>query len=78
MNRRTVLAITTGAALLLSACTGTGGSSKGAEAKAPDDPSEVSGTITVLTHRTDLVQDGTMKAYAADQTTAPPIAKSAR
>lgn len=66
MNRRTVLAITTGAALLLSACTGTGGSSKGAEAKAPDDPSEVSGTITVLTHRTDLVQDGTMKAYAAE------------
>ncbi|MFD5844217.1 ABC transporter substrate-binding protein [Streptomyces chartreusis] len=66
MNRRTVLAVTTGAALLLSACTGTGGSSKGAEAKAPDDPSEVSGTITVLTHRTDLVQDGTMKAYAAE------------
>ncbi|GAA3531069.1 ABC transporter substrate-binding protein [Streptomyces osmaniensis] len=66
MNRRTVLAITTGAALLLAACTGTGGSSKGAEAKAPDDPSEVSGTITVLTHRTDLVQDGTMKAYAAE------------
>ncbi|MEU8750382.1 ABC transporter substrate-binding protein [Streptomyces chartreusis] len=66
MNRRTVLAVTTGAALLLSACTGTGGSSKGAEAKAPDNPSEVSGTITVLTHRTDLVQDGTMKAYAAE------------
>ncbi|MFD8045159.1 ABC transporter substrate-binding protein [Streptomyces chartreusis] len=66
MNRRTSLAITTGAALLLAACTGTGGSSKGAEAKAPDDPSEVSGTITVLTHRTDLVQDGTMKAYAAE------------
>ncbi|MGW9595262.1 ABC transporter substrate-binding protein [Streptomyces chartreusis] len=66
MNRRTVLAITTGAALLLAACTGTGGSSKGAEAKAPDDPSEVSGTITVLTHRTDLVQDGTMKGYAAE------------
>ncbi|MFE7270124.1 ABC transporter substrate-binding protein [Streptomyces sp. NPDC057623] len=65
MNRRTVLAITTGA-LLLAACTGTGGSSKGAEAKAPDDPSEVSGTITVLTHRTDLVQDGTMKKYAAE------------
>ncbi|KMS71861.1 sugar ABC transporter substrate-binding protein [Streptomyces viridochromogenes] len=65
MNRRTVLAVTTGA-LLLSACTGTGGSSKGAEAKAPDDPSKVSGAITVLTHRTDLVQDGTMKKYAAE------------
>ena len=26
----------------------------------------MSGTITVLTHRTDLVQDGTMKKYAAE------------
>lgn len=65
MNRRTVLAMASGA-LLLSACTGTGGSSKGAEAKAAGDPSKVSGTITVLTHRTDLVQDGTMKKYAAE------------
>lgn len=65
MNRRTVLAVATGA-LLLSACTGTGGSSQGAEAKAADDPSKVSGTITVLTHRTDLVQDGTMQKYAAE------------
>ncbi|MCF1596906.1 ABC transporter substrate-binding protein [Streptomyces muensis] len=65
MNRRTVLAAATGA-LLLSACTGTGGSSQGAEAKAADDPSKVSGTITVLTHRTDLVQDGTMKKYATE------------
>ncbi|MGC9538821.1 ABC transporter substrate-binding protein [Streptomyces sp. UG1] len=65
MNRRTVLAMIMGA-LLLSACTGTGGSSKGAEAKAADDPSKVSGTITVLTHRTDLVQDGTMEKYAAE------------
>ncbi|MER8219185.1 ABC transporter substrate-binding protein [Streptomyces sp. NPDC094143] len=66
MNRRTVLALTVGAALLASGCTGTGGSAKGADAKAPDDPSEVTGTITVLTHRTDLVQDGTMKKYAAE------------
>ncbi|MBV7695750.1 ABC transporter substrate-binding protein [Streptomyces sp. TRM70350] len=65
MNRRTVLAAAT-AALLLSACTGTGGTSKGAEAKAPDDPSKVSGTITVLTQRTDLVQNGTMEKYAAE------------
>ncbi|KUO20874.1 ABC transporter substrate-binding protein [Streptomyces dysideae] len=65
MNRRTVLAMVTGA-LLLSACTGTGGSSKGADAKAPDDPSKVTGTIKVLTVRTDLVQNGTMKKYAAE------------
>ncbi|MEV5490207.1 ABC transporter substrate-binding protein [Streptomyces bobili] len=66
MNRRTVLALVAGAALLLPGCTGTGGTSKGADAKAPDDPSKVSGDITVLTVRTDLVQDGTMKKYAAE------------
>lgn len=63
MNRRTIPALLT-AGLLLSACTGTGGTSKGADAKAPDDPSKVSGTIKVLTVRTDLVQDGTLKKYA--------------
>lgn len=66
MNRRTVLAIATGALLLSAACTGTGGTSKGADAKAPDDPSKVGGTIKVLTQRTDLVADGTMKKYAAE------------
>lgn len=67
MNRRTVLslAVAVSAALLLPGCTGTGGSAKGADAKAPDDPSKVTGTIKVLTQRTDLVQDGTMKKYAA-------------
>ncbi len=65
MNRRTIPALLT-AGLLLSACTGTGGTSKGADAKAADDPSKVSGTIKVLTVRTDLVQDGTMKKYADD------------
>jgi ABC-type glycerol-3-phosphate transport system substrate-binding protein len=66
MNRRTALSLLTGAALLLSACTGTGGSSKGADADAPTDPAQVSGTIKVLTVRTDLVQDGTMDRYAAE------------
>ncbi|MEH0417699.1 ABC transporter substrate-binding protein [Streptomyces sp. B21-083] len=65
MNRRTIPVLLT-AGLLLSACTGVGGTSKGADAKAPDDPSKVSGTIKVLTVRTDLVQDGTLKKYAAD------------
>ncbi|MER5215143.1 ABC transporter substrate-binding protein [Streptomyces sp. NPDC002838] len=64
-RRRTVLALAAGA-LMLSACTGTGGTSKGADAKAADDPSKVSGTIKVLTQRTDLVADGTMKKYAAE------------
>ncbi|WP_373301398.1 ABC transporter substrate-binding protein [Streptomyces djakartensis] len=66
MNCRTVLALAVGSALLASGCTGTAGTSKGADAEAPDDPAEVTGTITVLTHRTDLVQDGTMKKYAAE------------
>ncbi|MFC8431278.1 ABC transporter substrate-binding protein [Streptomyces sp. NPDC057253] len=68
MNRRTAvsLAVAASAALLLPGCTGTGGSSKGADAKAPDDPSKVTGTIKVLTVRTDLVQDGTLKKYAAE------------
>ncbi|MFF4833016.1 ABC transporter substrate-binding protein [Streptomyces sp. NPDC001315] len=75
MNRRTVLAIAVGAALMLAGCTGTGGTSKGADAKAPVDPSKVSGTITVLTQRTDLVQDGTMKKYAAEFTKTYPKVK---
>ncbi|GHH92007.1 ABC transporter substrate-binding protein [Streptomyces capillispiralis] len=67
MNRRKALAGSIAVlALLASACTGTGGSAKGADAKAPDDPSAVKGSITVLTHRTDLVQDGTMEKYAAE------------
>ena len=66
MNRRTVLAVVVGAALLVPGCTGTGAASKGADAKAPVDPAKVSGTIKVLTVRTDLVQDGTMKKYAAE------------
>lgn len=66
MNRRPLMAMAVTAALLIPGCTGTGGSSKGADAKAPDDPSKVSGTIKVLTVRTDLVQDGTMDKYAAE------------
>ncbi|MER5995307.1 ABC transporter substrate-binding protein [Streptomyces viridosporus] len=67
MNRRKVLAGSIAAlAVLASACTGTGGSAEGADAEAPADPSEVKGSLTVLTHRTDLVQDGTMKKYAAE------------
>ncbi|MEV7393131.1 ABC transporter substrate-binding protein [Streptomyces sp. NPDC091215] len=66
MNRRTLAALAAGTALLLAGCTGTGGATKGADAKAPDDPSKVTGTITVLTQRTDLKQDGTLDRYAAE------------
>ncbi|MEV7422795.1 extracellular solute-binding protein [Streptomyces sp. NPDC091212] len=58
------VALLAAAALLVSGCTGSGASSEGADAKAAADPAKVSGTITVLTHRTDWVQNGTMKKYA--------------
>jgi ABC-type glycerol-3-phosphate transport system substrate-binding protein len=51
--------------LLATACGGGGSSSGGGSAASPADPSRVSGDIKVLTQRTDLVQDGTLKKYAA-------------
>ncbi|MDQ1645358.1 MAG: hypothetical protein QOJ50_1542 [Cryptosporangiaceae bacterium] len=54
------------AALLVTACGGSPGSAE--KAASPSDPAAVSGEITVLTNRTDLVGDGTMKRYAAEFT----------
>ncbi|MFH9674873.1 ABC transporter substrate-binding protein [Streptomyces sp. NPDC017405] len=51
--------------LTAAGCAG-GGTVSGETAKAPADPSDASGTIKVLTHRTDLVQNGTMARYAAE------------
>ncbi|MFI2224102.1 ABC transporter substrate-binding protein [Streptomyces fradiae] len=60
----------TGALLAAAILTATGcggqGAPSGETAKAPADPAEASGTIKVLTHRTDLVQNGTMAKYAAE------------
>lgn len=66
VQMRKTLMVATGvaAALLLAGCSGAS-SAKKQEVKAPTDPSKVTGTITVLTNRTDLVQDGTLKKYAA-------------
>ncbi|MFI9168004.1 extracellular solute-binding protein [Streptomyces lincolnensis] len=75
MNRRHILAMVAGAALLVPGCTGTGGTSKGAAAEAPTDPAKVTGTIKVLTVRTDLIQDGTLKRYAAEFSKAYPKVK---
>lgn len=54
-------------AMSLAACGGGSGGGKSSDAAtAPSDPAKVSGTITVLTNRTDQVQDGTAKRYAAE------------
>ncbi|MGW1835135.1 ABC transporter substrate-binding protein [Streptomyces sp. NPDC002067] len=53
------------AVMAVAGCSGQGAVS-GETAKAPADPADASGTIKVLTQRTDLVQDGTMDKYAAE------------
>ncbi|MDX3569233.1 ABC transporter substrate-binding protein [Streptomyces sp. ID05-47C] len=53
------------AMLTVAGCSGQGTAS-GETAEAPADPADASGTIKVLTHRTDLVQNGTMDKYAAE------------
>ncbi|GGP99820.1 ABC transporter substrate-binding protein [Streptomyces roseolilacinus] len=53
-------------AMLTAAGCGGGGAPSGETAAAPSSPGDVSGEIKVLTHRTDLVQDGTMDRYAAE------------
>ncbi|MGC4945499.1 ABC transporter substrate-binding protein [Streptomyces sp. DT224] len=60
----------TGAFLAIATLTATGCSGSGTPstetASAPADASKASGTITVLTQRTDLIKSGAMKAYAAE------------
>lgn len=53
------------ATLTMTGCSG-GGAASTEEAAAPTDPSKTTGTIKVLTQRTDLVQSGAMDAYAAE------------
>src|SRR3954466_13779112 len=52
------------ATALFLAAAGCSSSTTGGSAGSPADPTKVSGDITVLTNRTDLVNDGTMKKYA--------------
>ncbi|MER5498238.1 MULTISPECIES: ABC transporter substrate-binding protein [unclassified Streptomyces] len=53
------------AALAVTGCSG-GGAPSTEMATAPADPGTATGSITVLTQRTDLVQSGAMDAYAAE------------
>jgi ABC-type glycerol-3-phosphate transport system substrate-binding protein len=56
-----------GLVLTAAGCSGgTGGHSGGSAASTASDPASVSGDITVLTNRTDLVSDGTLDKYAAE------------
>jgi raffinose/stachyose/melibiose transport system substrate-binding protein len=66
MNGRTFRALAAAAAacVVLSSCGG-GGKDTGGSAGSPAAPADVTGSITVLTNRTDLNQDGTLKKYAA-------------
>ncbi|TXS48266.1 ABC transporter substrate-binding protein [Streptomyces sp. t39] len=57
-----LIAVTT---VAVAGCGG-GGAATGDDAPAPTDPAAVVGEITVLTQRTDLVQDGTMEEYATE------------
>lgn len=68
-NKKTTVlsgALVAAVTLVLSACGGGGGGATGEVAAPPSDPKGVSGEIKVLTQRTDLVQKGVMKAYAAE------------
>jgi ABC-type glycerol-3-phosphate transport system substrate-binding protein len=66
-QRKALAGVALASVFLIAACGGgSTGSSPSTSASAPSDPAKVTGTITVLTNRTDLVTDGTMKKYAAE------------
>ncbi|WP_405014723.1 ABC transporter substrate-binding protein [Kitasatospora sp. NBC_01539] len=67
MTRRALAAAALAGAVLITGCGGSGGTTSGS-ALPPADAAQVSGDITVLTHRTDLIADGTMKKYADEFT----------
>ncbi|MFJ9795202.1 ABC transporter substrate-binding protein [Streptomyces sp. NPDC101145] len=65
-NTKTLTGVLLTAAMLAAAGCSGGGAASGETAAAPAGPGAASGEIKVLTHRTDLVQNGTMKRYAAE------------
>jgi ABC-type glycerol-3-phosphate transport system substrate-binding protein len=66
--RRGWAAAVAASAVMVTACTGQGGSGPSATAVTGTGPDPVAGDITVLTNRTDQVADGTLKRYAAQFT----------
>lgn len=67
MQRKALAGVALASVFLIAACGGgSSESSPSTSASAPADPAKVSGEITVLTNRTDMVTDGTLKKYAAE------------
>jgi ABC-type glycerol-3-phosphate transport system substrate-binding protein len=66
VKRRAFAAVALAGALLMAGCNSGGETGSGADAASPTDPANLSGEITVLTNRTDLVTDGSMDKYAAE------------
>ncbi|GAA3636793.1 ABC transporter substrate-binding protein [Streptomyces chitinivorans] len=64
MGKRTLSVALFAAMLTVAGCSGGASPSADETAAAPANPDDASGGITVLTNRTDLVEDGTMKKYA--------------
>ncbi|MFH9010917.1 extracellular solute-binding protein [Streptomyces sp. NPDC017943] len=64
--RRNWLALTAATMVAATACSGQGGGEPGEIAAPPSDPAKVTGSITVLTNRTDQMTDGTLEKYATE------------
>ena len=66
VKRRAFAGVVLAGALLVAGCNSGGGTGSGGDATSPTDPANLTGEITVLTNRTDLVTDGSMDKYAAE------------
>ncbi|RKE17823.1 ABC transporter substrate-binding protein [Streptomyces sp. TLI_171] len=64
--RRGWVAVAAATMVVLTACSSNGGGSASSVPTVNSDPTKVTGTITVLTNRTDQLGDGTLDKYAAE------------
>src|SRR6478609_1470408 len=64
--RRGWLAVAAASMVVLTACSSGGGGGTSAAPSVNADPTKVTGSITVLTNRTDQLGDGTLDKYAAE------------
>ncbi|MFJ5884416.1 ABC transporter substrate-binding protein [Kitasatospora cineracea] len=73
--RRGWLAVVAASMVVLTACSSGGGGGTSAAPSVNADPAKVTGSITVLTNRTDQLGDGTLDKYAAEFTKVYPNVK---